>query len=35
MKYYVLKCLTSKLDEYQSIKFVKRVANNTIKIERK
>ncbi|MDC7242722.1 MAG: NFACT RNA binding domain-containing protein [Sphaerochaetaceae bacterium] len=33
MKYYILKALTNKLDTYQNIKLIKRVSNNTIKIE--
>ena len=33
MKYYILKQLTQKLNSYKNIKYIKRVENNTIKIE--
>ena len=33
MKYYILKALADKLNSYHSIKLIKRVSNNTIKIE--
>lgn len=33
MKYYILKQLTEKLNNYKNIKYIKRVENNTIKIE--
>ena len=33
MKYYILKQLTQFLNNYKSIKYIKRVENNTIKIE--
>ena len=33
MKYYILKKLTGHLNNYQNIKYIKRVDNNTLKIE--
>ena len=33
MKYYILKKLTDHLREYKNIKYIKRVDNNTLKIE--
>ena len=33
MKYYILKKLTEHLNNYQNIKYIKRVDNNTLKIE--
>ena len=33
MKYYILKKLATHLNNYKNIKYIKRVDNNTIKIE--